>query len=213
MLLLRAGHSPPDPQRTIQEDKSAFGAVRSWGILYWTRRTLWLATVPQEAQIPAADQRGGIAGERDDGGPQRGCLPGFTEDALFPVERDADLAVAGARGTPVGGLHHQAEPLTLVWGHASIARDRARLQQLPEPLDRFDPTWQVVVERKQDGHGPGVGAPRHVQKRNGAIRAEGAIAPLLCVRLRRQIKRNGSRQGRLEAADLADKYGARIGVR
>lgn len=168
--------------------------------------------MPQEAQIPPADQRRGIAGERDDDGPQRGCLPGFTQNAPFTEERDADLAVACARGAPVGGLHHHAEPLTLVRGHSRVARDRARIQHLPEPLDRFDPAQHVFIKGQHDGHGPGVGAPRHVQKRHGAVRAEGAIAPLLCVRLRRQIKRNGPRQGWLEAADLADKHGARIGV-
>lgn len=169
--------------------------------------------MPQEAQIPAADQRRGISGERDDDGPQRGCLPGFTENAPFTKERDADLAVACARGAPVGGLHHHAEPLTLVRGHSRVAWNRARLQHLPEPLDRFDPARQVVVEGQQDGHGSGVGAPHQVQKRDRTVRTEGAIAPLLCFRLRRQIKRDGPRQGRLETGCRAQKHSARIGVR
>lgn len=183
------------------------------GILCRTMSTLRLSTVTQEAQIPAFNQREGIADERDDGGSQRGCLPGFRRHATFTEKDDADLSIARARGAPVGGLHHQPEPLTLVGGHAGVPRDRARLQRLPESLDRFDPTQQVVVEWKQDGHGPGVDAPRHVEKRNGAIPAEGAIAPFLCVRLRRQINRSGPRRGWPETWDLAQKYGARIGVR
>ena len=183
------------------------------GILSEARRTLRLPPVPHEAQIPTADQCGGISAEGDDCCSQRGCFPGFGRHATLTVKRDTNLTVARASGTPVSGLHHQSEPLTLVRGDASVARDRARLQRLPEPLDRFDPPQQVVVEGQQDGYGPGVGAPLHVQKRNGAIRAQDAIAPLLCFGLRRQIKRNGPRQGRPEIGRLADKYGARIGVR
>lgn len=169
--------------------------------------------MPQETQIPAADEGGGIAGERDDGGPQWGGLPWFAQDAPFPEERYADLAVARACGATVGGLHHQAEPLTLVSGHAGVARDRARLQHLPEPLDRFYPARQIVIKGQQDSHGTGAGAPGHVQKRNRTIRAQSAKAPLLCFRLRRQIKRNGPRQGWPETGYLAQKHGGRIGVR
>lgn len=189
------------------------GSPRSYAPLDWARCTLRLTAVPQEAEIPAADQRRRIARERDDGGSQRGCLPGFGRHAPFTEKHDADLAVARACGAPIGGLHHHAEPLTLIRGHPGVARDRARLQHLPEPLDRFDPTWQVIVERKQDGHRPGVGTPCHIQKWHGAIRAQDTVAPLLCFRLRRQIRRNGPRQRWTETWDLAQKYGARIGVR
>lgn len=54
------------------------GSPRSYAPLDWARCTLRLTAVPQEAEIPAADQRRRIARERDDDGPQRGCLPGFT---------------------------------------------------------------------------------------------------------------------------------------
>ena len=104
-------------------------------------------------------------------------------------------------------------------GHPGVPpRDRAltilvRLQRLPEPLDRFDPARQVVIKGQKDGHGPGTDAPRDVQKRNRTIRAHGAVSPLLCLRLRRQIKRNGPPQRRPEDGALAHKHGARIGVR
>jgi hypothetical protein len=67
----------------------------------------------------------------------------------------------------------------LVRGHSRVAQDRARIQHLPEPLNRFDPAWQVIIKRQQDGHAPDVGAPCHIQKWHGAIRAQDAVAPLL----------------------------------
>lgn len=103
----------------------------------------------QQLKIAAADHRRTALDQADDRVADRGGLPGFCGDAIPAVNRDGDLAVAGAVRPAVRRLQHQAQSAALLARHARVGWHQAASGRTPIADQSFEPAKYIVVERDQ----------------------------------------------------------------
>jgi hypothetical protein len=108
------------------------------------------ATMTQKVPVAAVDQSGGRSDKGDDRGAQSRCLPRFGPNARLSVDGDGNLTISRVVGVSVGGLHHQAEPPTLIRRHSGVAPRGFPGQHVPEPENGFEPIRQILVKWQDD---------------------------------------------------------------
>ena len=130
--------------------------------------------------MAAVDESKPSFDEGNDGIAQGRGLPWIGLDARFAIDRDGNLAIAGAVHATVGGAELQPEATPLLGGHPRIARNGTAMQRTSEARQRVDSIKDIGVDWDDGGErivwrGAGKEEDLEIVMRKEAVGAFGTV--------------------------------------
>ncbi len=122
-------------------------------ILPRSKTKLQSSTMTQKLQIAAANEGVAAFDEADDPVAEGRSFPGLRSCPHRAKQGYGDIAIAGAVRPTIGGEHHAAQAVPLLWSHARVWQRRPPFDCAPEAVQRLHPAHQVRVHRNDGCHG------------------------------------------------------------